>query len=224
MRSWGELGRRLSLADVETAISFFAEGVSNLRDVPQAVHPLVFQLCSRQITLSSAIAIETFRNLPALAEAINDDDLLAPILEVAGEIARRSAKHSAEFLNQTPEVITRLRRLRNPEVVKSGIELAAEFASRAGGIAADAWAALPAAIGNVNAEDAMRLMDHTVKFLERGGGSALQVLITGGELLRTLPEIFEEWVEAVVDRGPTWQRQPGSVRSQQRALCAWPHH
>ena len=55
LRSWGELGRRLALADVENAITFFAEGVSELNDVPAAVHSLVFQLCSRQITLSSQV-------------------------------------------------------------------------------------------------------------------------------------------------------------------------
>jgi hypothetical protein len=38
------------------------------------------------------------------------------------------------------------------------------------------------------------LLTSTVGFLERGGGSALQVLITGGEILRTLPEIFDEWM------------------------------
>ena len=195
LRSWGELGRRLAMSDVETAITFFAEGVSGLKDVPASVHPLVFQLCSRQITLSSPIAIETIRKIPALRKTVNDDDLLVSILEVAAEIARRSAKHSAEFLNQTPEVIERLQRIKSPEVTQKGIELAAEFASRAGGIAADAWAALPAALANLNSTDALRLLDNTIGFLERGGGSALQVLITGGEILRTLPEIFDEWMK-----------------------------
>ena len=195
LRSWGELGRRLAMSDVETAITFFAAGVSGLQDVPASVHPLVFQLCARQITLSSPIAIDTLRNLPALAETVSDDDLLGRVLEVAAEIARRSAKHSAEFLNQTPAVIECLRRIKSPEVTKKGIELAAEFAFRAGGIAADAWAALPAALGNLKSPEAIKVLDNTIGFLERGGGSALQVLITGGEILRTLPEIFDEWVK-----------------------------
>jgi hypothetical protein len=144
LRSWGELGRRLAMGDVEAAITFFAAGVSGFKDIPASVHKLVFQLCSRQITLSSPIATETLRNLPKLAKAISDHDLLGSVLEVATEISRRSAKHSAEFLNQAPEVIERLQRIKSPEVTKRGIELAAEFASRAGGIAADAWAALPA--------------------------------------------------------------------------------
>ena len=194
LRSWGDLGRRLALGDAENAITFFAEGVAHLKDIPANVHPLVFQLCSRQITLSSQIAIETFRNLPALANAINDPIQLAAVIEVASEISRRSAKHSAEFLKQTPEVLERLRRIKDPAVTKQGIELAAEFASRAGGIAADAWAALPAALTRLNSPDALKLLNNTVGFLERGGGSALQVLITGGDILRTLPEIFDEWL------------------------------
>jgi hypothetical protein len=194
LRSWGDLGRRLAMSDVETTITFFAEGVSNLDDVPQSVHPLVFQLCARQITLSSQTAIETFRNIATLAKQVSDHELLSSVLEVAGEIARRSAKHSAEFLNQTPEVIERLKRSKSAQVTNKGIELAAEFAARAGGIAADAWAALPAALANLNADDALRLLSNTAGFLERGGGSALQVLITGGDILRMLPEIFDEWV------------------------------
>ncbi|HEV7797439.1 MAG TPA: hypothetical protein VGO73_04750, partial [Pyrinomonadaceae bacterium] len=195
LRSWGELGRRLAMNDVETAITFFTEGVSGLANVPQVVHPLVFQLCARQITLSSQIAIETFRNIQTLTANLSDDELLSSVLEVAGEIARRSAKHSAEFLNQTPEVIARLNRTGSPEVTKKGIDLAAEFAARAGGIAADAWAALPASVANLNSHDALKLLSETAGFLERGGGSALQVLITGGDILRTLPEIFDEWVK-----------------------------
>jgi nitric oxide reductase NorD protein len=195
LRSWGDLGRRLAMSDVETAITFFAEGVGGLKEVPASVHPLVFQLCSRQITLSSPIATETLRNLPAFAKAIRDPDLLGSVLEVATEISRRSAKHSAEFLKQTPEVIEHLQRSKNPEVTKRGVELATEFAFHAGGIAADAWAALPEALANLKSDDALRLLSNTAGFLERGGGSALQVLITGGEILRTLPEIFDEWVK-----------------------------
>jgi hypothetical protein len=194
LRAWGDLGRRLALSDVESAITFFAEGVVHLREVPASVYPLVFQLCSRQITLSTQIAVETFRDLPALTKKLSDPELTTSLLEVASEIARRSAKHSAEFFNQTPEVLERLRKIKDPAVTKQGIALAAEFASRAGGIAADAWTALPVALANLKPPDALKLLNSTVGFLERGGGSALQVLIIGGDLLRTLPEIFDEWL------------------------------
>ena len=36
------------------------------------------------------------------------------------------------------------------------------------------------------------------KFIERGGGVALQVLIAGSDVLRTLPEIFDEWIELLL--------------------------
>src|SRR5258705_829422 len=194
LRSWGDLGRRLALGDAENVIYFFATGVSELKDLPANIPPLVFHLCSRQITLSSQIAVETFRSLPSLANTISDPIQLAALIDVASEIARRSAKHSAEFLKQTPAVLERLRRIKNPAVTQKGIQLAAEFAARAGGIAADAWAALPAALGNLDSPDALKLLNSTVGFLERGGGSALQILVTGGDILRTLPQIFDEWL------------------------------
>ncbi len=195
LRSWGELGRRLAMSDVETAVSFFTRGVAELQDVPASVQPLVFHLCLRQITLSTSIAVETFQSIPALAGSITDGELLGAILEVAAEIARRSAKHSADFLHQTQHVIQSLGRLQTPELTRKGIALAAEFAFRAGGIATDAWTALPAAIAGLNVTDASKLLNTTLDFLERGGGSALQLLITGGEILRALPEIFDDWVE-----------------------------
>ncbi|HEV7680824.1 MAG TPA: VWA domain-containing protein [Pyrinomonadaceae bacterium] len=195
LRSWGELGRRLALGEVENAITFFAAGVAEFRDLPADVHPLVFQLCLRQITLSSQITVETFRHLPTLAKTVNDPKLLESVLEVAGEIARRSAKHSAEFLHQTPEVLARLRRIKDAVVTQKAIELTAEFAARAGGIAADAWTALPAALTNLKSAKALKLIESTAGFLERGGGSALQVLVTGGDILRTLPEIFDDWLK-----------------------------
>ena len=192
LRSWGDLGRRIAMSDVETAVTFFAEGVSELRTVPEAVVPSLFQLCSRQITLSVPIAIDTLRCSPRLASAV-PVETLGSVLDIAAEIARRSAKHSAEFLKYTPEVVASLDRFKTPEVRQRGIELATEFAARAGGIAADAWAALPASVASLKTTDALRLLNDSIRFLERGGGSALQVLITGGEILRTLPEIFSDW-------------------------------
>src|SRR5688572_26903027 len=56
LRAWGDLGRRLAMGDVETAITFFGAGVSGLKDIPTNVRALLFQLCSRQITLSWSIA------------------------------------------------------------------------------------------------------------------------------------------------------------------------
>ena len=118
LRAWGEMGRRLAMADVETAITFFVAGVNDLRAVPQAARALVFQLCSRQMTLSASIATETLRKVGALAQAIDNPDVLRSVLEIAAEISRRSAKHSADFLAATPQVIDCLDSLHRPGCVE----------------------------------------------------------------------------------------------------------
>ena len=69
--------------------------------VPPESRPLVFQVCLRQMTLSSAVATETFRSLPPLAQVVNSAWLFHSVLEIAAEISRRSAKHSADFLAAT---------------------------------------------------------------------------------------------------------------------------
>jgi len=193
LRSWGELGRRLAMSDVETSISFFTRGVPDLKAIP-LLRPLLFQLCLRQVALSALVAVETLKQAPAIAAGIHDEKLLEQVLTVAGEIARRSAKHSAEFLQATPEVIGKLRQFKDPAVIDKSLQLAGEFAERAGGIAADAWVSIPTALSRLNPPEALTLLDQTMAFLERGGGSALQVLLTGGEVLRTLPEVFLDWL------------------------------
>jgi nitric oxide reductase NorD protein len=203
--AWGELGRRLAMGDVETAVSFFVTGVDDLKDVPPDVRPLVLQVCSRQMMLSSAAAIETFRTTPALAKAVNNGAVLLSIFEIAAEISRRSARHSADFLNITPQVVEALNRFKdNATVVRSARSLAAAFALRAGGIASDLWAALPQATASLEAEGAIRLFKRTGEFLERGGGAALHVLIAGGDMLRAMPDVFDDWIDllwAIAEHG-----------------------
>jgi nitric oxide reductase NorD protein len=193
LRSWGEMGRRLAMADYESAVSFFDEGVESLRPVAPELRPDIFVLCTRQMVLSTAIGRETLHSLPALATAI-DNDLLRSIIEVATEIARRSAKHSAEFLNASDAVVNQLNRFNDPALTKAAIALAGAFAARAGGIASDAWAAIPESLAQLSASDATRLLAATNDFLERGGGAALHILIAGGEIARRAPEIFDEWI------------------------------
>jgi nitric oxide reductase NorD protein len=195
LREWGELGRRLAMSDVETAISFFAAGVAELQALAPETRASLFQLCSRQLGLSIPIAIETFHSAPALANSITDPHLLTAVLDVASDIARRSARHSAEFLNKTPEVVKRLEAFHDPDILQRAIEMAAGFASRAGGIAADAWGSLPQALERLKNDHVIRLLKQTMVFLERGGGAALQLLVVGGEILRLLPEAFDEWLE-----------------------------
>ena len=194
LRSWGDMGRRLAMTDYESAIAFFAASVERLRDVSPELRPAVFVLCTRQMVLSTLIGRETFQTLPALATEINDTESLRTIIEVATEIARRSAKHSSEFLNASSTVLRHLKSFQDPDVTSAAVTLASAFASRAGGIAADAWSMIPEALAELSATDARRLLNSVESFLERGGGAALHILIAGGEILRRAPEIVDEWI------------------------------
>ena len=194
LRSWGEMGRRLAMADSESAVTFFSEGVDSLRAITPELRPEVFALCMRQMVLSTAIGRETLHSLPALATEVNDDEILRAVIPIATEIARRSAKHSAEFLNVTAAVTRELKNFQDSDVTAASLALVSAFAARAGGIASDAWAVLPEALAQLSAQDAKRLLQSANDFLERGGGAALHILITGGEILRRAPEIFDEWI------------------------------
>src|SRR5262249_6377884 len=159
------------------------------------------QVCSRQMVLSASTAAQTFREAPFISEQVRDEPLLGAIYEIAGTIARRSAKHSAEFLGATPPVVTGLQRSfsgglppsdfesstpgdsppPNDQLVEAAVGLARAFAEQAGGIAADAWTSLPVVTEKLDAEQTLRLMKRATDFLERGGAPALQVLVSGGE-------------------------------------------
>ena len=217
LRAWGEMGRRLAMSDYETAISFFVAGVDELQSVPPELFPAIFTLCSRQMTLSTTIGRETLASIPQLVEDIGASDfksaslldrasvtqegrdfktgsIVEAVIEVATEIARRSAKHSAQFLNSSPHVTKTLRSFGDPDVTATALALAAAFATRAGGIAADAWSAIPEALAELSPADAKQLLTGANDFLERGGGAALHILLSGGEILRRAPEIFAEWI------------------------------
>jgi hypothetical protein len=200
LREWGEMGRRLSMADVETGANFFRAGVAELLAVPQAARPLLFQVCARQLPLSTSIAMETFKRAPELARAAPDAELLAATFEVALEIARRSARHSADFLAASFAAFTHLEQyavtdagVTRNEVARAALHLAGVFAARAGGVASDAWTNIPAATAGLEAQHALTLFRHTETFLERGGAAALHVFVAGGEVLRLAPQVFADW-------------------------------
>src|SRR5262249_38657285 len=95
LRAWGELGRRLTMSDVESGINFFSRGAGEFAKVPPTVRPFVFQVCARQMILSATTAAETYARAPDFAQSIPNADLLRSLYEVAATISRRSAKHSA---------------------------------------------------------------------------------------------------------------------------------
>lgn len=197
LRAWGEMGRRLTMADVETGVAFFAAGVAPLADVPRQARPPLWQLCARQMALSTAVAVETFGATPALARAVRDAEHLRALFETAAEIARRSARHSQDFLGATPVVFAHFREFTEgrEEVTRGALRLVELFAARAGGMAADAWTALPAATAGLDAANSLELFRRACSFLDRGGAAALHVLMAGGEALRFAPEAFADWIE-----------------------------
>jgi hypothetical protein len=196
LRNWGELGRRLAMGSAGTGVSFFAgDAVEKLAAVPESARSLVFQICTRQLILSSSIALETFDLIPDLAKQVNDDELFAEILKLAVEIANRSAKHSSDFLLKTPQVAMALEVFgdRKREVAEPIVKLASTFASRTGGMTADLWTNLPAALEGLTAENAITLAESALEFLEFGGSVTLHFITSGSAVLLNAEDIFDEW-------------------------------
>jgi nitric oxide reductase NorD protein len=195
LRLWAEMGRKLAMANADAGVKFFADGVSEFKKVPLKARSLVFQICTRQLILSSSIALETFEAIPELAKQVDNDELFTDILTVANEVANRSAKHSADFLSSTPKVAEHLKR--DKKIQKSALALASGFASRTGGMTADLWTILPDALTNLTTEQAVRLTKKAVEFLEFGGSVTLHFVNAGGEVLRKVEVVFEDWCEVL---------------------------
>ncbi|MCA1620773.1 MAG: VWA domain-containing protein [Acidobacteria bacterium] len=213
LRAWGEMGRRLSMADAETGAAFITSGPGELAEVPRGARLLLLQVCARQLSLSTSFALDTYRRAPEVARAVGDAERLRRVFEVALEVARRSARHSSDFLAATPAAAACLSAFHEDEdesaaaeradaveaeaeggrVWDAALGLAESFAQRVGGIAADVWAALPSAVEGLGADDVLRLFRQSESFLDRGGAAALHVLASGGEVLRLVPEAFDAW-------------------------------
>ncbi|MEP6902302.1 MAG: hypothetical protein ABJA66_11160, partial [Actinomycetota bacterium] len=195
LRNWAELGRRLAMGNADLGAKFFTDGVDGLEIVPEPARPLVFQICTRQLVLSSSIALETFEMIPRLAKEIKDDELLSDFLRLASEIANRSAKHSSDFLHKTPQVCNALKKFGDDKnkVSKSVIALASIFANRTGGMTADLWANLPESLKKVSAGNAVVLMEKSREFLEFGGSVTLHFVSAGSDVLQKTDKVFDEW-------------------------------
>ena len=195
LRNWAEMGRRLAMGNADLGAKFFADGVNNLKHIPENARVLVFQICTRQLILSSSIALETFELIPRLAGEIKDDELFSDILKLASEIANRSAKHSADFLNKTPNVAESLIKFgdEKKEVSSAVIALASHFANRTGGMTADLWANLPESLQKMSAENAIRLVEKAREMLEYGGSVTLHFVSAGSDVLQKTDAVFEDW-------------------------------
>ena len=195
IRNWAEMGRRLAMTSSEAGANFFIGGVTDLKKVPDEARSLVFQICTRQLVLSASIALETFHLIPALAKEIGNERLFTEILRLASEIANRSAKHSADFLQKTPKLAAALKKFGgdSAKVAESVTALAARFANRTGGMTADLWQILPDALEKLSAAEAVRLTTKASEFLEFGGSVTLHFTSAGGNVLRRIPEVFDDW-------------------------------
>ncbi len=195
LRNWGELGRRLAMGSAETGVKYFKGGVSDLKELPGDARACLFRICIRQLVLSSSVALETYRLAPKIAAEIDDDRLLTAVLDLALEVAGRSAKHSAEFLEYTPGVASALRRFgtERAEVADAIMSLASQFADRTGGLTADLWAGLPDSLAMIDAPNATHLMHCAGQFLEFGGSVTLHFVSSGSSVMAAYGGAFEEW-------------------------------
>ncbi|HRI02116.1 MAG TPA: VWA domain-containing protein [Pyrinomonadaceae bacterium] len=195
LRNWGEFGRRLAMGNADSGVKFFADGVDGLKKIPKAARAAVFHVCSRQLVLSSSIALQTFHLIPGIAADLADKRLLASILNLAVEIAQRSAKHSADFLEHTPAVARAIEQFGDdsPAVADAVLTLAADFVSRTGGLTADLWQELPTALAVITAPNAVALMESSAEFLEYGGSVTLHFVASGSKVLTLSERAFDDW-------------------------------
>lgn len=198
LREWAEMGRRLAMGNADLGARFFTAGVSGLKHVSAEARPMVFQICIRQLVLSSSISLETFELIPKLARKVDDERLFTEILRLASEVANRSAKHSADFLRATPDVAVALKRFEDSGIVAhAAVALAMNFAGRTGGMTADLWSNLPEALKRLDGETAVTLLSSAVRFLDFGGSVTLHFVSAGSVVLERAPEVFDVWREAL---------------------------
>jgi nitric oxide reductase NorD protein len=195
LRNWGEFGRRLAMGNAETGVRYFSVGVEPLNAVPEAARASVFEICTRQLVLSSSTAIATYKSVPKIARRVKDPDLLIRVFEIAVLVAQRSARHSSELLDHTPELAETLEKFGDEkhDVAERMFSLAAHFANRTGGMTADLWVALPAALNRLNGRQAVQLLEAANSFLEFGGSVTLHYVSSGSELLSVAGKAFTEW-------------------------------
>ncbi len=199
IRSWAEIGRKLAMGNADLGAGFFADGVEYYALVPPAARSLAFQICLRQLVLSTSVALDTFKQIPLLAETVGDAELFTGILRVGVEVAQRSAKHSADFLAATPKVAQALKQFgdESPAVAGAAITLASHFAARTGGMTSDLWVLLPEALKGQTGANAVRLLNAAEEFLAYGGSVTLNFVSAGGAILRPSAEVFADWCEVL---------------------------
>jgi nitric oxide reductase NorD protein len=195
LRHWSEFGRRLAMGNADIGVKFFASGVGPLEVVPEAARESVFEICTRQLVLSSSTAIATYKSVPKIARQVNDPELLTRVFAIAVLVAQRSARHSSELLDLTPQLAKALDKFGDGkgEVADRVFSLASHFANRTGGMTADLWVTLPPALDRLGGADAVQLMVAAESFLEFGGSVTLHYVSSGSEVLGPARKAFDDW-------------------------------
>ena len=199
IRDWGELGRQVAMSNATLGAEFFETGVADLARFPEAARPSVFAICSKQLLLSPATAIETFKKIPAVAAEIADEDILTRTLSLAASIAHRSAKHSTDLLEHAPAVAAAIDAKgedRSP-VADAIFQLGEAFRTRSGGMTAELWAALPDALRDLSPDESVRLARASEKMIELGASVTLHFVPAAADVLRHYPEAFDPWLTTI---------------------------
>ncbi|MCW5967714.1 MAG: VWA domain-containing protein [Blastocatellales bacterium] len=205
LRNWAELGRRIALNNAEEASEFFRSSADTLGALPVRVRPLLVNLCARQIVLSPASALATFRSAPQTISAITDEAAAVRLFGIAVEVAHRSVKHSTEVLNAAPRALAVARALEqtlrldpHPQAKRpldQILDLASQFAERTGATAAEFLSAVGDGLEFISERAEIdALCSATSAYLERGGATALQFFRSA----RVVMELggrtsFEKW-------------------------------
>ncbi|OYT72265.1 MAG: hypothetical protein CFK52_05445 [Chloracidobacterium sp. CP2_5A] len=178
LQAWGECGKRLAATNLEAAQDFFRVSPKTL-DALSAAHRLsAIVLTTRQSTLSTRAAVETFKLFPSVAAQMGETPAFSQMLSIANEVARHSVRHSQDLLRQSPAVFAHIGAFDAPDqsLLNRLVEMTAAFAYRAGGAAAEFFLAIPSFLDRQTRSRLPDLLDHTQSFLERGGSLALHYL------------------------------------------------
>ena len=186
LRAWAEIGRRVAQQSSEEASDFFRDSIETLEAIPDSLRAALVALCAKQMVLSPATALTTFREAPKLAEALGDERAAARLFRIAVEVAHRSVRHSCEVLTSAPLALTVLRGMegdRVGEAIDFTLTLAESFARRTGATAAEFLAAVGEGVRSDRQAEIrpgflpeliIELCQQTTAYLERGGATALQ--------------------------------------------------
>jgi hypothetical protein len=209
LRTWAELGRRIAVNSAEEASDFFKYSLEIFESLSGHMRTLLIALCSKQIVLSPAAALTTFRSAPGIVESLGDEKSAARLFGIAVEVAHRSVKHSTEVLSAAPQALQAVRNVgdgSDDASLDAVLNLAESFAQRTGATAAEFLSAVGEGLDFVKgAEDVVALCSQTAIFLDRGGATALQYFRSARSVLEVGGGVsFEKWnrvTRKVADEG-----------------------